>query len=221
MPSMLTINVTNNSPSTQMFYFFQEPAVFSGGGMAYSDSLYVRPLENYSATGSVLTVQMSEQPVACIQQALSTPQIGQLPGFASAIRSIALASSGEALNDATTASIKPLGLSQPRYDPGVQPGAFRITFPAYAPPEIYIAGSAVEVNDRFVLSSFVVPNPNHNIDCRPIQRFYVQTGNCTLGSVIDFISSSVNAALCDFTGGQSVINVTYNADGTWMTEVVH
>ncbi|MES2034270.1 MAG: hypothetical protein V4466_08860 [Pseudomonadota bacterium] len=220
MTTLLTINVTNRQPQTQEFYFFQQPTVFSGGSWAYSNSLYSQALGNYDQTGSLLTVQVGTQTFAAIQQAHGMPQVGQVSGYASATRAIDLASSSGGTNDATTAIVGPLGLAAPTFAPGVQPGAFRITTPVYAPPEIYNIGSSVQVNGWTVLSSFVVANPATITDCQPVLKFYVQTGTYIPGSVVNFTQSSVNAAVCDFTGGHSVINVTLNADGTWTVQIV-
>lgn len=219
MTKLLTINVTNNMPSTQSFFFFQQQSVFVGGPQAYSNSLYSQPLGSYEQTGAVLTFQVSAQVFACIQQAHTMPTVGESSGYSTATRPIELSGVSGA-NDATTAQVNPLGLSQPTANPGVTPGAFRITTPAYGPPESYNVGSAVQVNGGMILSSFVTAMPNYNVDCQPIQKFYVQTGIYTPGTVINFIQASVNAALCDFTGGYSVIDVTLNPDGTWTVQYV-
>ena len=220
MSTLLTINVTIMESATQGFYFFQQPAVYSGGAPVYSNSLYSQNLGNYDATGSTLTFQVNMQYYAGIQQAHSTPTVGQSSGYASASRAISLAPASGTANDWTTASVNPLGLSSPTAGTGVQPGAFRITTPTYSPPAIYNVGSAVQVNGGITLSNFVVANPASNTDCQPILKYYVQTGNYTAGTVMNFTQSSVNAAVCDFTGGYSVINVTLNADGTWATQVI-
>jgi hypothetical protein len=167
-----------------------------------------------------LTFQVNRQYFAGIQESHSRPQVGQSSGFSSASRAIDLASAAGAANGWTTASITPLGLSQPTRGSGVQPGAFRITTPAYQPTAIYNVGSAVEVNGGTVLSNFVVANPNSNMDCQPILKYYVQTGEYATRAVINFTQSSDNAVLCDFTGGYSVIDVTFNADGTWATRFI-
>lgn len=218
MSTLLTINVQNNSPSTQNFFFFQQPTVFSGGAAVYSNSLYAQALGSYEQTGAVLTFQVSARTYAAIQEAYSMPMVGQTSGYTTATRAIDLAGPSGA-NDATVASVNPLGLSQPAPNPGVQPGAFRITMPAFAPPQVYNIGSAVQVNGAPTLSSFVNAMPNYNVDCQPIQRFYVQTGGYPPGSVINFTQASVNAAVCDFSGGYSVINVTLNPDGTWSVQI--
>ena len=54
----------------------------------------------------------------------------------------------------------------------------------------------------------------------PILKFFVQTGSYQTGTVINFTQASVNAAVCDFTGGHTAINVTLNPDGTWTTEII-
>lgn len=220
MSTFLTINVKNLESSTQNFYFFQQPSVYTGGATVYSNSLYSQALGNYDQTGSILTFQVNMQYFAGIQQASQPPAVGQSSGFASASRAIDLAPSSGTANDWTTASVNPLGLSVPVAGTGVQPGAFRITTPSFAPPAIYNVGSAVSVNGGIVLSNFVQANPASNTDCQPILKYYVQTGQYTPGTVMNFTQSSVNAATCDFTGGYSTINVTLNPDGTWATQVI-
>lgn len=219
MSSQLTINVTNRSSSTQTFYFFQQPAIFSGGQQVYSNSLFSQALGNYDQTGAILTFQTVFQPFACIQQASHPPQVGAASGYSSAIRAMDLATNAGG-NDSTNASVNPLGLAPAVNMPGVQPGAFRMITPAYQPQEIYNLGQAVQVNGQVSLSSFVSAMPNYLVDCQPVLKFYVQTGSYTPGAVINFSQSSVNAAWCDFTGGFSVINVTLNPDGTWTTQMV-
>lgn len=219
MSTQLTINLQNQN-STQEFYFFQRPAIYSGGGQVYSNCLYSQTLQNFDAGGSVLTFQISLQYYAGIEQAHGTPRIGEPSGFSFATRPVDLAPLISTANDWTTASLNPLGLSTPAPPVAVRPGAFRITTPVYAEPEVYNVGLALEVNGGIMLSNFVVADPSSNTDCLPMLIYYVQTGSCMPGSVIDFTQSSVNAAMCDFTGGRSTINVTLNADGTWMTEII-
>ena len=220
MSTLLTINVTNLESATQQFYFFQQPAIYTGGAAVYSNSLFSSSLGNYALTGSTLTFQVNMQFYAGIQQAHSTPTIGQTSGYLSASRAIDLAPASGPANDWTTASVNPLGLSQPTNGNGVQPGAFRITTPTYSPPAVYNVGSAVEVNGGIALSNFVVANPSNNTDCQPVLIYYVQTGNFTPGTVMSFSASSVNAAVCDFTGGHSIINVTLNPDGSWGQQII-
>lgn len=220
MSTLLTINVTNRMFTVQSFYFFQQPSLYTGGSRVYSNSLYCQSLGNYDSTGSVLTCQISRQPYACIQQAYQQPQVGQSSGFASAYRAIDLAPASGTANDCTTASVSPLSLSPPTAGPNVQTGAFRIITPTYEPSSIYNIGSAVQVNGSVVLSNFIIATPASTTDCEPILQFYVQTGSYIPGSVINFTQSSVNAALCDFTGGHSTVNVTLNQDGTWTVQMM-
>ncbi|WP_421697292.1 hypothetical protein [Ancylobacter sp.] len=220
MSTLLTINVTNRISATQNFYFFQQPSIYTGGSRVYSNSLYCQSLGNYDSTGSVLTFQVNIQSYACIQQTANEPQIGQPSGFASAVRAIDLAPVSGTANDSTTASVNPLGLSPPTVGQYVQPGAFRIITPTYQPPYMYNIGSAVQANGSVMLSNFVVASPANTTDCQPILRYYVQTGSYIPGSVINFTQSSVSAALCDFTGGYSTINVTLNQDGTWTVQMM-
>jgi len=220
MSTLLTINVKNLESATQGFYFFQQPAIYTGGQQVYSNSLFEQSLANYSDSGSMLTFQVNMQFYAGIQQAHSTPQVGQSSGYSSASRAIDLAPASGSANDWTTASVNPLGLTQPVAGTGVQPGAFRITTPSYQPPAVYNVGSAVEVNGGISLSNFVVANPANNTDCEPILKYYVQTGSYTPGTVMDFSQSSTSAAVCDFTGGHSIMDVTLNADGTWGVQII-
>lgn len=221
MSTLLTINVKNMGASTQEFFFFQQPAVYSGGSVVYTNSLYSQSLGNYEETGAELTFQVNMQYYAGIQQAHTKPTVGQSSGYASASRPIDLTPSTGSAKNWTTASIDPLGLSPPTSSADVQLGAFRITTPTYSsPPAIYNVGSAVEVNGGITLSNFVVANPSSHTDCQPILTYYVQTGKYTAGKVMNFTQSSINAAVCDFTGGYSIINVRLKADGSWATEVI-
>ncbi|WP_349959101.1 hypothetical protein [Rhizobium sp. ZPR3] len=221
MSTLLTINVKNYQPQTQSFYFFQQPAIYTGGGQVYSNSLFSQSLGNYDATGAILTFQVNLQYYAGIQQANTPPQIGSSSGFASASRAIDLAPSagGGSPNDWTTATVSPLGLSAPVNGQGVQPGAFRITTPSFTSPPYYNVGSAIAVNGGIVLSNFVQANPMNNIDCQPILKYFVQTGTYTPGNVMNFSQSSVNAALSDFTGGYTICNVSLQANGNWSTQL--
>lgn len=222
MSTLLTINVKNLQPQTQNFFFFQQPAIYTGGGKIYSNSLYSKPLGNYDATGSVLTFMVNMQYYAGIQEAYSTPVVGASSGYASASRAIDLApavGSSSTPNDSTVATVSPIGLSQPTYSPGVQPGAFRVTTPSFTSPPYYNVGSAVNVNGGIVLSNFVQANPLNNTDCLPILTYFVQTGQYTQGSVMDFSQSSVKSAKADFTGGYTTCNVSLNPDGTWSTQL--
>lgn len=217
MPTLLTINVRNYEPQAQNFYFFQQPAVYTGGGQVYSNSLFTQTLGNYDATGAILTFQVNLQYYAGIQQANTPPQVGSASGYSSASRAIDLApsSGGGSQKDCTTATVNPLGLSVPANVEGVQPGAFRIVTPTFTSPPYFNVGSAVDVNGSILLSNFVQANPASNTDCQPILKYFIQTGSYTPGTVMNFTQSSVGSAIADFTGGYSTYNVSLNADGSW------
>lgn len=220
MSTLIQINVTNNSPVLQSFFFFQQPAIYQGGANVYSNSLLSTPILPSAQGGSVYTFLLKLQYYAGVQQQVAAPVVGQPSGYSSAIQAIGLtpAAGGTATNNATTMIVSPaLGLTPPVPASGVQPGAFRIISPVYNPTlQQYNGGSAVQlINGAVVLSNFVTVNPNSNLDCQPILKFYVQTGQYTAGTVMNFTSSSVNAALCDATSGFTTFNVTYNPDGTW------
>jgi hypothetical protein len=217
MATMITINVTNNSPSLQNFFFFQQPAQYSGGVQVYSNSLYAAPLLPHATSGAVLSFMMVLQNYAGVQQQVSPPQIGQVSGQLAASQAINL-TGGSPTANTTTMTVSPsLGLSVPVSTTGPQQGSFRIVTPSYNPVlAAYNAGSAVQtLQGGIILSNFVTAQPMTNLDCQPAIKFYVQTGTYTPGTVMNFTSSSINAALCDGTPGYTTFNVTYNPDGTW------
>lgn len=223
MATTITINVTNNSPTVQNFFFFQQPAVYSGGAQVYTNSLYTQTLLPFATSGAVLTFTMVLQYYAGVQQQVSPPQVGVPSGQLAAIQPIGLtpAPGGTQTNNTTSMSVLPsLGLSVPVPTQGPQAGSFRIITPTYNPVlSAYNAGSAVQaLSGAITLSNFVTAMPNNNLDCQPIIKFYVQTGTFTPGTVMNFTSSSVNAALCDATPGFTTFNVSYNLDGTWTVQ---
>jgi hypothetical protein len=220
MPTPITINVRNNSSSVQNFFFFQQPAIYTGGQQVYTNSLYTQALLPYATSGAVLTFSVILQYYAGVQQQISPPIIGQPSGQLAASQAIGLtpAQGGQPTNNTTTMTVSPsLGLSVPVSTVGPQVGAFRIISPVFNPVlNNYNAGSAVQtLTGGITLSNFVTAQPNSNIDCQPVIVFYVQTGTYTPGTVMNFTSSSATAAVCNFTPGYSTFAVNYNADGTW------
>ena len=220
MATTITINVRNNSSLLQNFFFFQQPAVYVGGQEVYTNSLYAQPVLPYASSGAVLTFSVVLQYYAGVQQQVAPPQVGQPSGQLAASQPIGLtpATGGAPTNNTTAMTVTPsLGLSIPVSTTGPQAGSFRIVSPVYNPVlAAYNAGSAVNtLTGGIILSNFVTAQPNSNIDCQPIIKFYVQTGTYTAGTVMNFTSSSVTAAVCDATPGYSSFNVLYNADGTW------
>ena len=218
MSTKITINVTNNSPHPQNLFFFQQPAAYDGGQEVFSNSLYTAPLLPSASSGAVLSFSMNQQFYAGVQQQVSPPVVGQSSGQLSASQPIGLTpKAGGGGNNTTTMSLIPsLGLTIPVATEGPQTGSFRVVTPTYNPIAAYNVGSAVRtLVGGISLSNFVSAQPTMNIDCQPVLKFYVAVGTYTPGTVMNFTSSSINAALCDGTQGYASFNVTYNADGTW------
>lgn len=223
MTTPITINVHNNSTSLQNFFFFQQPAVYTGGQEVYTNSLYTAPLLPHAGSGAVLTFSVILQYYAGVAQQISPPAIGQPYGQLAASQPIGLtpAAGGTPTNNTTTMIVSPsLGLSVPVSTSGPQKGSFRIITPVFNPVLTnYNAGSAVQtLTGGINLSNFVTAPPNSNLDCQPIITFYVQTGTYTPGTVMNFTASSATAAVCDFTPGYATYEVDYNPDGTWTTK---
>jgi hypothetical protein len=223
MATTITITVTNNSSYLQNFYFFQQPAQYSGGQQVYTNSLYTQALLPYKTSGAKLSFQIVLQFYAGVEQQVLPPAIGQASGRLAASQAINLtpAAGGAQTNNTTTMIVEPsLGLSPPVSTTGPQAGSFRIITPTFKPTlGNYNAGSAVQSLDGAItLSNFVTAQPNNNLDCQPIIMFYVQTGTYTPGTVMNFTNSSINAAICDATEGITSFNVSYNVDGTWTVQ---
>ncbi|KIO48458.1 hypothetical protein [Nitrosospira sp. NpAV] len=220
MSTLFTINIQNNSSSFQNFYVFQQPAIYVGGQQVYSNSLWSQGVLPSSTGGSSATFLMLQQFYAGVQQQITPPAVGGVSGYSSAIQAIGLtpAAGGSPTNNTTSMIISPaLGLTPPVNTTGPQAGSYRIITPTFNPTVTpYNAGAASQSPSGIVtLSNFVVAQPNQNIDCQPVLQFYVQTGTYTPGTVINFSTSSVNAALCNATTGFVTFNVSYNVDGTW------
>jgi hypothetical protein len=223
MPTLITINLTNKSTQNHSFYFFQQPAIYTGGASVYSNSLYSAPLAPFNdptSGGGSLTFRANIQFVAGVQESdNSVPPVGQTSGYGTAIQPIDLTlNSGQPTNNSTLMVVTTgLGLSSPKFTNGVQPGAFRITTPSYnAVSNNYFAGSAVQLgNGSYVLSNFVLASPAANIDAQPILRYYVAVGDYVAGTVMNFTTSSVGSGLCDATQGKVSFNVNYDTSGNW------
>ncbi|MDJ0516650.1 MAG: hypothetical protein QNJ74_10500 [Trichodesmium sp. MO_231.B1] len=219
MSTLYTINVTNNSPSEQDFFFFQKPAQYTGGSQVYSNSIYHQVLQPYKISGATLTFQFLQQYYAGVQTQRHNLVVGQASGSITASQPIDLTTEGEETNNTTEMSVDPsLGLKPPTHTDDVQPGAYRIITPTFnANLKKYNAGLAIKNNatGTIVLSNFINAEPNKNLDCQPQLIFYVQTGSYQAGDVIHFTTSSKGAANCDTTAGFTTFNVDYNPDGSW------
>lgn len=220
MSTIYTINVTNNSTSLQDFFFFQAPAIYTGGPLVYSNSLYHSQLSPFSQSGSVLQFQMNTQYFAGAQTQTATPTVGHVSGGTTSSQPVNLApASGTGTNDAVNLSVDPLGLSPAYSLAGVQGGAFRIVAPNFNPNTYgnYNIGSAIQnaSGSPATVSNFITAQPGQFTDCQPVLIFYVQVGSYTAGQVINFSSASTQAASCDTTTGHTTFNVSYNVDGSW------
>lgn len=217
--ALLTINVQNSDPQTQYVYFFQQPAIYTSAAYTIGGDISSNSLGSAALTsGSFLTFQIILQNYACIQE-LIPYQYQSQSYYASTI--IDLATSSGSGNDWTTAEVSSnsLSFSKPVNGSGVQEGAFRITTPNFPSPPYYNIGSGVDTAvgtlRSFCISNFVQAIPQSNTDCQPVLKFYVQIGTYRSGAFIDFSQSSINAALCDFTGGYTIANVTLESNGEW------
>lgn len=222
MRTHIKFNVTNQSDHPLAFFCFQQPAKYTGNSTVYSNSIRNAILAPYSSSASTYTFLLNMQFFAGVQQRYTPPEVGQQSGYLSAIRPIDLTPAADsttpAANNATTLSLSPFGLSAPYADTDVQPGAFRFVSPVFDPTKnsLVYAGSAVQLDDgSVVLSSFTNLYANQNLDCQPIFQFYLQTGSYEAGTVMNFTSLSVAAAMCDATEGDNTFDVAYTADGTW------
>lgn len=221
MSTLLKIIVKNSQSVQNQFFFFQEPAIYTGGPTVYTNSLYQRTLQAANMGGEI-TFMTNLQFYAAVQETgTATPQVGQSSGYESAEQAIDLTAKGNnpANHNSAAMSYDPtgdsLGLAAPVNMAGVQEGAFRVVTAKYQPPKYFNVGSSVTVNSQIVLSNFVVGQPQSNVDCEPILKYYVQTGSYVPGTVMDFTLSSTKAALCDFTGGYVQAVVTYKPNGDW------
>lgn len=222
MRSMVTINLRNETHGKQDFYLFQQPAIYTGGGVVYSKCLGSVALDSYYSTGLIYTFQVERQYYAGTEGTFAGT-VGAA-GFGLVCRAIELTPHEDAdavSKNWTTATVRPIALSEPTNGEGVRPGAFRISTPSFDEGLLYNAGSVVKIFDgdsKTVLSNFVKAEPLANFDVQPVLKFYVQTGHSFSGEALDFSRSSKEAALIDFTGGHDTCEVTLSWSG-WRAEL--
>lgn len=221
MSTQYTVIVENKSPSAQEFFFFQQPAVYTGGPTVYTNSVGHGSLPIYNpGRTSQIEFSLLQQYYAGVQRQSSPPIVGQVQtGLVSQVDIDIAPSSGSVPPDGTTVVIgdDSLFLDVPVVTPGVQQGAFRITTPAFAPTQhqFNVGLSTTNDDEEVLLSNFISGEPSKNTDVQPIVKFYVNTGSYKPGTVVNFTTSSATAALCDATRGQLLFHVTYEQDGTW------
>ena len=220
MATTYTITVQNKSPNPQGLYFFQKPAIYTGGAEVFSNAIGFENIPGYKG-GVIAQVKfiLMEQYYAGAQTQTAPPQVGVAQTSAIAAAEIDITKASGSSDNMTKMSIdnNMLALTPASYDAGGQKGAFRIVTPIFDPnlKKYNVGLAAVMGNGQVVLSNFITAPPNSNVDAQPIVTFYVNTGNYTPGTVINFTSSSVDAAKCDATTGHTDFLVTYEANGTW------
>jgi len=219
MSTLYQIIVENKSDNAQEFYFFQQPAIYSGGARVFTNSVGHGSLPPKGRSHNQLIFSLQQQYYAGAQPQSAPPVVGQAQVSPISQVDIDIANGAGNPQDCTKLVINDdmINLTDPINEPTVQNGAFRIITPIFNPAQnkYNIGLSATNGNGEILLSNFIEGQPNKNTDVQPIVRFYVNTGSYTPGTVVNFTASSVNAALCDATDGTLIFRVTYNADGTW------
>jgi|GEM_PF-3547983 len=233
MASQFKIIIQNQSSQTTSFFAFQKEAWFDDSGATptiLTSSLASGALAPHAASGAQLTFGFDKQVYA---GAKSTMTSAAMVNFNALISLVSVASSTSQTSAAqpieltpasgqsdnfTVMTISPLGLSAPAYQSGLQAGSFGIQVPTYSPaptPELYCGCAVINQDGSITLSSFIAPMPGSQVDCAPLPVYFVKAGTYTVGEVITY--DTTQAAKCDFTQGYSVINVTFNQDGSFTT----
>lgn len=234
------ILVRNFSPSDQYFYVFRQQAVFSGpayGAAAQSSSLGCQKIPNYDQFGSQIQFSLDNQEFAgAVSFAAPTPPsqvetvlagavtparkqvTARMVTSVSAVKPIDLNSSsqGTGSQDFTTLFLNPIGFSDPVNMTGVPAGAFGINIPSFkpsVPPKLYCGDATKLSSGNTVLASYVAPNPNASLYCKPEPVYFVNTGYQPAGEPITY--DTTFAAKCDFSSGVNTIIVEYLADGSY------
>ncbi len=223
MSSLITLTIASALAEAQNIYVFQVPADYAGGQPAYVNSLGTLALAppvapDTEGVPSPFPIDLSE--MAGLQSGSGqNPVVGKPSGKGKLITQAMNLSSVPPLNN-TRMTQSPLALSAATYNSNIQPNLFCITTEVYSSINIYNAGSAITANETKVLSNFVVAEPNQDIFCQPIDKFYVAVGNVAAGTVIDFNTVAPTAALCDFTKGYTQAVVTLLAGNTWSVSML-
>lgn len=226
MSELITITLINNSGTPRDFYFFQEPAKYTGGAEIYSNSLLHCQIASYSSQGTSYQFQLELQYHAGVQSFKNTPEVGKPSGYYSAIQQIDLTPADGVAASVATMTAQPLGLSLPVIpdaSQNVQAGAFRIVVPQFdSSLETYYGGSAVSLSDgTVVLSNFSTLTPNSYLDCQPVLTFYVALGSYESGQVMNFTTSSSAASVgvCDATKGDTDFYIEYTSSGNFVSSI--
>ncbi|MBX9837246.1 MAG: hypothetical protein K2X69_02915 [Silvanigrellaceae bacterium] len=217
------INIRNLSNSNKTFYVFQQPAIYQGGAKVFTNSLWNGKIRPYNEGASIATFSMFQEFYAGVQEASEEPIVGhEVSEYSTAVRKIDLniQSNTDKLNmkNMTTMVINPLGLEEPVNCTDSQLGSFRVKTPVYDSDltSYYVGLASKTQSGRPILSSFIDAVPNSFIDCQPVLKFYVQVGDYKASSVINFTTSSQDAAVCDATSGQTEFSVDYTSTGEFV-----
>ncbi|NOR62184.1 MAG: hypothetical protein GQ535_06795 [Rhodobacteraceae bacterium] len=211
------------------FYVVQQPPQFINAGMPYevtTTSLGTAALLSYDASGTTWELPLDQQNIAAAYSNHVTASMNRItpmliPATPSGLYAhwpieLTPHDNTPELANNTVLSPEPLGLSKPAYTDGIPEGNFGFTVPSYTPRDGWDLFCGVAIDDPkqgIILSNYVTPTPNSQIFCVPEAKYYVKSGSYRPGYVVEF--SADRAALCDFTGGNTVCNVTYKKDGTF------
>lgn len=208
--------LTNRSPNTQSFFFFQHPSAYPGTlTPVFCNSLSCHQLRG-AGSGAQLRFEIEHRVYAGVQTRTDPPVVGQFSGTTTVLRDVDVTTAESDTDNRCEMLLDPLGLGEPTSDASVQRGAFRIATPRFNPAtDHYNGGLGVAATTGFQLSNFVEVQPLRNLDVAPTALFYVQVGTYEAGEVIVFDSVSKGAARCDATAGVGFFDIQYQADGTW------
>ncbi len=236
MASQYSIIIKNMAAQTMSFYAFQKQASFNSSGATptiLSSSLASGTLAPNASSGAQLDFSFDAQNYAGAKStATSASQIKfnasiavasakSAISSAAAVQPIDLTTStpGQRVNNFSTLTISPLGLSAATYQAGLVSGFFGIQVPSYTPapvPQLYCGCAAINQDGSITLSSFIDPLPNGQVYCAPYATYYVKVGAVSVGEIVTYGTNQV--AECDFTAGYTVVNVQYESNGSFTTK---
>ncbi|MVA27314.1 hypothetical protein V6582_00130 (plasmid) [Agrobacterium vitis] len=230
MPTYSTIVIENGSATDMTFFVFQEQASFVGLAepRVWSNCLATGLLATQEKSGAQLIIALDRSiRVGATRHArsmggyrLGTPSVsgGEIISRVNALQPVSLASAREQDEPANHVilTVDPLGLSAATHRTGLRTGAFGLQVPPFAAEHVddLLCGNAMlDQNGVIVLSSFIAPPPNIELEISPVPVFYVRPGAAEVGQPVHY--DTVYAARCDFTSGSKVITVHFNGDGTF------
>lgn len=229
MSNTHTIAIKNLSKSTVNFFVCQQPAKVLSAGTPYdvvSTSLGTGIVLPHDSSGAVLEFQFDNRVLVAAHSNRTSEDIIIIDIFPDHTEQSGIDAcwpidltpangSSEVANN-TVLSSAPLGLTKPVYANGIPQGNFGIKVPSYTPQDGYDLFCGVAIKDPkegVILSCYVTPAPASQVFCAPEAKYYVKVGTYAVGQIIEI--SDENAALCDFTNGALICNVSYNADGSF------